>query len=122
MSATVQFGMLQRLKTQDFKNNTQAQGLQTELKNQISIFDQAKEAYDKVNGQGEQGVQASTGAFTQPSMSVNELENTMNEEQEKLEKLMTALTQEAEKDNTPQGENEDDKNKVKPKQFGGMMA
>ena len=44
-------------------------------------------------------------------------------QQEKLEKLMTQLQPEADKaNNQPQGENEDEKNKVKPKQFGSLMA
>ncbi len=119
---SVQFGMLQKLRTQDFQNNPQAKSIQQELNTQADIFTQAKSDYDKVAASGAEGSQGSTGAFTQPSMSVEELETKMNEEQEKLEKLMAALTQETEKKPETEAPNEDDKNKVKPKEFGGLMA
>ena len=122
MAPSVQFGMLQRLKTQDFTGNQAAKSIQTELNNQLTIFQEAKQNYEKVSASGEQGTSATTGAFAQTSMSVSELENKMQEEQEKLEKLMTQLQAEADKGNKPQGENEDDKNKIQPKQFGGLMA
>ena len=122
MTAGVQFGMLQKLKTQDFSTNPQAKSIQQELKSQADIFTQAKSEYDKVAQSGEEGTQATSGAFAQTSMSVEELETKMNEEQEKLEKLMQTLSKEAEKKPENNAPNEDDKNKVQPKQFGSLMA
>lgn len=119
---SVQFGMLQKLKTMDVQNNPQARIIQQELRTQADIFTEAKNAHDAVASSGEEGTQGTSGAFTQPSMSVEELETKMIEEQEKLERLMAALTEQTEakpKNDTP---NEDDKNKVKPKEFGGLMA
>ena len=55
-------------------------------------------------------------------MSVEELETKMNQEQEKLEKLMQTLNQEAEKKPENNTQNEDEKNKIQPKQFGSLMA
>lgn len=120
--SNVQFGMLQKLRTQEFQGNQQAKSIQTELNSQLNIFDEAKNAYEKASTNDTEGSQGSNGAFTQPTMSVEELETKMNEEQEKLEKLMNALSQEADKKPDTSGENEDDKNKVKPKEFGGLMA
>lgn len=122
MAPSVQFGMLQKLKTMDFQNNPQAKSIQQELKTQSDIFTEAKESYEKVAQNGDEGSQATTGAFAQTSMSVEELENKMNTEQEKLERLMQTLTQETEKKPDNSCANEDDKNKVKPKQFGSLMA
>ncbi len=123
MSTNVQFGMLQRIKTQDLKNNPKLQNLQTEIKTQTDIFTQAKDAYDKASqNDGQNGVQAQT--FSTPTMSVDELENQMNEAQAKLEQLQAAFTQEAgnKQDNPNSAPNEDDKNKIKPKSFSNMMA
>lgn len=119
---SVQFGMLQKLKTQDFKGNNQARSIQQELNTQSNVFDEAKAAYEKAATNGSEGTHATTGAFAQTSMSVEELETKMNEEQEKLERLMATLSEQS--DNKPEAapENEDDKNKVKPKEFGGLMA
>lgn len=119
---SVQFGMLQKLKTQDFKGNNQARSIQQELNTQSNVFDEAKTAYEKANTNGSDGTQATTGAFAQTSMSVEELEDKMNEEQEKLEKLMAALSGETDKKTESTPENDDEKNKVKPKEFGGLMA
>lgn len=122
MSAQVQFGQLSKLKAMDLKKNPQAQSIQKELQSQATIFEQAQQAYEAAAQNGE-GTQATTGAFAQSAMSVDELQAEMDKQQEKLEKLMTQLQPEADKaNNQPQGENEDDKNKVKPKQFGSLMA
>ena len=119
---SVQFGMLQKLKTMDIQNNPQAKSIQQELKSQADIFTQAKSNYEQVAKSGEEGSQATSGAFGQTSMSVEELEQKMNEEQEKLERLMQAMTRETEKKPENEAPNEDDKNKVKPKEFGSLMA
>ncbi|MBS4760005.1 MAG: hypothetical protein KHX03_04835 [Clostridium sp.] len=124
MSTNVQFGMLQRIKTQDLKNNPKLQNLQTEIKTQTDIFTQAKEDYDKASQNDNQGGTVQAQTFSTPTMSVDELEEKMNEAQEKLEKLQATLAQETggKQDNTNGPENEDEKNKVKPKSFGNMMA
>ena len=99
------------------------ENLQTEIKTQTDIFTQAKDAYDKASqNDGQNGVQAQT--FSTPTMSVDELENQMNEAQAKLEQLQAAFTQEAgnKQDNPNSAPNEDDKNKIKPKSFSNMMA
>lgn len=119
---SVQFGMLQRLKTQDFNGNNQAVSLQRELNTQSDVFTEAKAAYEKAAANGTEDSQGTTGAFAQTTMSVDELETKMNEEQEKLEKLMAALSEQSDKKPEGAQENEDDKNKVKPKEFGGLMA
>ena len=122
MSAQVQFGQLSKLKAMDLKKNPQAQSIQKELQSQATIFEQAQQAYEAAAQNGE-GTQATTAAFAQSAMSVDELQAEMDKQQEKLEKLMTQLQPEADKaNNQPQGENEDEKNKVKPKQFGSLMA
>ena len=122
MSAQVQFGQLSKLKAMDLKKNPQAQSIQKELQSQATIFEQAQQAYEAAAQNGE-GTLATTGAFAQSAMSVDELQAEMDKQQEKLEKLMTQLQPEADKaNNQPQGENEDEKNKVKPKQFGSLMA
>ena len=122
MTQGVSFGMLQKLKTQDFQNNPQAKSIQQELKTQSDIFTEAKESYEKVAQNGDEGSQGTTGAFAQTSMSVEELETKMNQEQEKLEKLMQTLNQEAEKKPENNTQNEDETNKIQPKQFGSLMA
>ena len=122
MTQGVSFGMLQKLKTQDFQKNPQAKSIQQELKTQSDIFTEAKESYEKVAQNGDEGSQGTTGAFAQTSMSVEELETKMNQEQEKLEKLMQTLNQEAEKKPENNTQNEDEKNKIQPKQFGSLMA
>ncbi len=119
---SVQFGMLQKLKTLDLTGNQQAKSIQQELNTQSDIFTDAKNAYEKATTNGSEGSQGSTGAFSQPSMSVEELENKMIEEQEKLEKLMAALTEQTDKKQEPSAPDKDEKNKVKPKEFGGLMA
>ena len=122
MSAQVQFGQLSKLKAMKMKKNPQAQSIQKELQSQATIFEQAQQAYEAA-AQNAEGTQATTGAFAQSAMSVDELQAEMDKRQEKLEKLMTQLQPEADKaNNQPQGENEDEKNKVKPKQFGSLMA
>ena len=122
MAPQVQFGQLSKLKAMDLKKNPQAQSIQKELQSQATIFEQAKQAYETAAQNGE-GTQATTGAFAQSAMSVDELQAEMDKQQENLEKLMTQLQPEADKaNNQPQGENEDEKNKVKPKQFGSLMA
>ena len=123
MSTNVQFGMLQRIKTQDLKNNPNLQSLQTEIKTQTDIFTEAKEAYEKASqGDGQNNVQAQT--FSTPTMSVEELETQMNEAQAKLEQLQAAFTQETgnKQDNSNGAPNEDDKNKIPPKSFSNLMA
>ena len=122
MSAQVQFGQLSKLKAMVLNKNTHAQSIQKELQSQATIFEQAQQAYEAAAQNGE-GTQATTGTFAQSAMSVDELQAEMDKQQEKLEKLMTQLQPEADKaNNQPQGENEDEKNKVKPKQFGSLMA
>lgn len=123
MSGQVQFGKLSQLKAIELKKNPQAQNLQKELQSQLTIFEQAKEAYETAEQSGDTGTQPSSGAFAQTSMSVAELEHTMNEEQEKLENLMASLEKASDKDQPQkQGEDDDEKNKVKPKEFNSFMA
>lgn len=123
----VNFGMLQKLKQADLQKNPALKNLQTEITVQTDIFTQAKQDYEKVSSGGNDnsgGPQAQT--FTQPTMSVEELQGKMDEAMEKLEKLQAALMQEV-KGNTgdeklPEGENKDDKEKIPPQGFSGMMA
>ncbi len=120
----VKFGMLQQIKTQDIKNNPKLQNLQTEIKTQTDIFTQAKQDYDKASvNDGQQAGGAQPQTFATPTMSVDELQDKMNEAQEKLEKLQATLAQETKGNEKPDGqENKDEKNKIKPGNFSGMMA
>lgn len=125
---SINFGMLQKIKQADLQKNPKLQNLQTEFKSQADIFTQAKQAYEKAEMNGDQenggGVQSQT--FAQPTMSVDELKSQMDEAMEKLEKLQATLMKEVGNNKgdpkAPEGEDKDDKNKVPPKGFSGMMA
>lgn len=124
----VNFGMLQKLKQADLQNNPKLQNLQTEFKSQADIFTQAKQAYEKaeINGDQENGGGVPAQTFTQPTMSVGELKSQMDEAMEKLEKLQATLMKEVGNNKgdqkAPEGDDKDEKNKVPPKSFSGMMA
>lgn len=121
---TVNFGMLQQIKTRDLKNNPKLQQIQSEIQNQTDIYTQAKLDYEKASANNDNGnAQPQAMAFSTPSFSVEELEDKMIDAQEKLEKLQATLAQEIKTDNnqnTP--EEKDEKNKVKSKSFAGLMA
>lgn len=115
----VQFGILQRLKTQDYSNNPEALKLQKDLKAQESIFDQAKDAYEDAVGESSGETGGSVVTFAGAPMSVEELEAAMLTEQEKLERLIAALQEQSDKPTTPPTDDDEDKgNDVKPKEFG----
>ena len=111
--------MLQAIKTKNIQNNPKAAQLQAQFNQQLTVFQEAEQAYK--TAESNNGEPMTAGAFAQVPMSIEELEAKMNEEQLKLERLMTAFNTETDKkvDTTPTKE---DKNKIQPKQAFTSLA
>lgn len=121
----IEFGMLQSIKAKSLSaKGANANQMKVNAEKAQSVFDE----YDKYKTQLAQAEQngGETGsttnvAFGSTSMSVDELQSKMTQCENEFKQYYAMMNEQPEQQ-LPQGENEDDKNKVKPKEFGGLMA
>lgn len=124
----IQFGMLQQLKAKGLKAQGANAGQQKlNVNNAESVFQQYEQYKTQLAEAEQNGGQTggSTGtAFGSTSLSVDELNAKMTELESEFNKYYTAMNDmPGEKpDNGDSKENDDEKNKLKPKEFGSMMA
>lgn len=124
----IKFGMLQQLKAKSMAaQGTNAAQARLNASNAETVFQQY-ERYKTQMADAEQNGGATASTTTMPfgdtSMSVAELQAKMDECVDEFNKYYMAMN-DIQTDNQQQGsnsENKDDKNKVKPKEFGSMMA
>ena len=122
----IEFGMLQQIKTKNLTaKGPQAGQLTQNIAKIENIFNQ-HEVYKAQLNQAEQngGETSSTAnmAFGTPAMSVAELESKMAECETEFAKYYAIINQSTEPQQTGSPENKDDKNKIPPKNFSGLMA
>lgn len=121
----IEFGMLQSIKAKSLSaKGANANQMKVNAEKAQSVFDE----YDKYKTQLAQADQngGETGsttnvAFGSTSMSVDELQSKMTQCENEFKQYYAMMNEQPE-NQAPQGENEDDKNKVKAKEFGGLMA
>lgn len=122
----IEFGMLQTIKAKGLNaKGPQAAQLQQNVAKAEDIFTQAKNTESQIaqadqNG-GETGSSTST-AFGETSMSVSDLQAQLAQYETEFNNLYAIVNNQPAEQQPQAGENEDDKNKVKPKEFGGLMA
>lgn len=122
----IEFGMLQAIKAKGLNaKGPQASQLQQKIAQAEDIFTQAKNTESQIaqaeqNG-GETGSTTSM-AFGQTSMSVGDLQSQLAQYETEFKNLYATVNNQPTEQQPQAGENEDDKNKVKPKEFGGLMA
>lgn len=124
----IKFGMLQQLKSKSMgAQGANSASAKLNVSNAESVFKQY-EKYKTQMAEAEQngGETASNTAmpFGNTSMSVSELQSKMDECVEEFNKYYMAMN-DVQGEKPQQGanpENKDEKNKIKPKEFGSMMA
>ena len=122
----IEFGMLQAIKAKSMS----AQGPQASQ--QRAKANEAQSIYDEYNQYKEQLAQAeqnggetgssSNVAFGSTSMSVDELQLKIEECENEFKQYYAMMNETPEAKPQQGGENEEEKNKVKPKEFGSLMA
>lgn len=122
----IEFGMLQSIKAKSLTaQGPQAGQQRANAANAENVFDEYnkyKEQLAQAEQNGGETGSTSNVAFGSTSMSVDELQAKMTECENEF-KQYYAMMNEISEAKPQQGiENEDDKNKVKPKEFGGLMA
>lgn len=123
----IQFGMLQDIKAKAMAaTGANAHTIKSSASSAESVFNEYKiyEAQaDGAQSNGGSTTGTSSAAFGSVSMSVDELEAKMAALEEEFARYYAIVNESSSgTNNNPQPENEDDKNKIKPKQFGSMMA
>lgn len=127
MTTGIQFGMLQTVKAKGLNATGPNASQQKQNAQKAESVFQEYEQYKTQLAQAEQNG-GETGAtqgntFAQTNMSVDDLQAKMDECVSEFNQYYTAMNNDKEaKPEQRNGENEDDKNKVKPKEFGSMMA
>ena len=124
----IKFGMLQKLKAKSMgAQGGNAAQVKLNASNAETVFQQY-EKYKAQMAEAEQNGGETAGATSMPfgntSMSVAELQAKMDECVEEFNKYYMAMN-DVQGEKAGQGanpENKDEKNKVKPKEFGSMMA
>lgn len=122
----IEFGMLQSIKAKGLNSKgAQANVQKANLDKAQNVFDEYEKyktqlAQAQENG-GETGSSTNV-AFGSTSMSVEELQAKMTECENEFKQYYAVMNEQPEAKQQPAGENEDDKNKVKPKEFGSLMA
>ena len=122
----IEFGMLQAIKAKSMS----AQGPQAAQ--QRAKANEAQSIYDEYNQYKEQLAQAeqnggetgssSNVAFGSTSMSVDELQLKIEDCENEFKQYYAMMNETPEAKPQQGGENEEEKNKVKPKEFGSLMA
>ena len=122
----IEFGMLQQVKAKGLKaKGPQVAQFQQNIAKIENIFNQ-HEAYKAQLGQAEQNggsTQSTTGtAFGSTSMSEAELQAKIAECEAQFAQYYAVINEQSKAEPTGSPENKDEKNKVPPKNFSGLMA
>lgn len=122
----IEFGMLQQVKSKGLMaKGPQANQFKQNLAKIENIFNQ-HEAYKAQLGQAEQngGATASTteNAFGSTSMSESELQAKIAECEAQFAQYYAVINEQSKSEPTGSPENKDEKNKIPPKNFSGLMA
>lgn len=122
----IEFGMLQSIKAKGLNaKGPQAAQLQQKVAQAEDIFTQAKNTESQIAQANDNGGETGTTtamAFGQTSMSVDDLQAQLTQYETEFAKLYATVNNQPAEQQPQAGENEDDKNKIKPKEFGGLMA
>lgn len=122
----IEFGMLQQIKAKNITANGSQGGQSaqtiTKAENIFQEYEQYKTQLTQAEQNGGETGSTSNMAFGTPSMSVAELEVKMAECEAEFAKYYAIMNQSAEPQPTGSPENKDDKNKIPPKNFSGLMA
>lgn len=121
----IEFGMLQQIKAKTYKANIQNNNSASNITKAENVFEKY-EQYKIQLAQAEQngGATESTTsyAFGTPSMSVAELEAKMAECEAEFAQYYAIMNEQSNTQPTVSPENKDEKNKIPPKGFSGLMA
>ncbi len=123
---TIEFGMLQSIKAKGLAaKGPQANQQKINADKAQTVFEQY-EQYKTQLAQAEQngGETGSTTnvAFGSTSMSVEDLQAKMEECENEFKQYYAIMNEQPQAQQQPAGKNEDEKNKIPPKEFGGLMA
>lgn len=122
----IEFGMLQAIKAKGLQaKGPNANQQKANIDKAQSVFDeyeQYKTQLAQANENGGETGSTTNMAFGATSMSVSELEAKMTECENEFKQYYAAMNEKPETQPQQGSENEDEKNKVKPKEFGGLMA
>ena len=124
----IKFGMLQQLKSKSMNaqggNSSQVKLNASNAENIFQQYEQYKKQMTDAEQNGGETASTTAMPFGNTSMSVSELQAKMDECVEEFNKYYMAMN-DIQGEKTQQGanpENKDEKNKIKPKEFGSMMA
>lgn len=123
----IEFGMLQSIKAKSLAGakGPQANQFKANAANAQNVFDEYnkyKEQLAQAEQNGGETGSSSNVAFGSTSMSVDELQAKMTECENEFKQYYAMMNEKPEAQAPQGGENEDDKNKIQPKEFGGLMA
>ena len=122
----IEFGMLQTIKAKSLNaTGPKAAQLQQNAAKAEDIFTQAKNTESQIaqaNDNGGETGSSTSMAFGQTSMSVEDLQAQLAQYETEFKNLYATINNQPAEQQPQAGENEDDKIKVKPKEFGGLMA
>ncbi len=122
----IEFGMLQSIKAKSMAAKGPQAGQQranaTNAENVFEQYNQYKEQLAKAEQNGGETGSSSNVAFGSTSMSADELQAKMTECENEFKQYYAMMNETPDAKPQQGGENEDDKNKVKPKEFGSLMA
>lgn len=121
----IEFGMLQSIKAKGLQaQGPNANQQKTTVDKAQSIFDEYEKYKTQLSQANENGGETGSTtnvAFGSTSMSADDIQAKMEELENEFAKYYTAMNEKPQAQ-PQQGENEDDKNRIQPKQFGGLMA
>lgn len=122
----IEFGMLQSIKAKGLgAKGPDANKQKANIDKAQNVFEEY-EKYKTQLGQAQQNGgetgSSSNVAFGSTSMSVSELQTKMTECENEFKQYYALMNEQQDAKPQQNGENEDDKNKIKPKEFGGLMA
>jgi len=122
---TIEFGMLQQIKTQSLIKSSQGAQIKQTATMAESVFDEYekyKSQLAQANENGGATPSTTNTAFGSPAMSVAELEAKMAECEAKFAEYYAIVNDQTGTTLTGSPENKDDKNKIQQKNFSGLMA
>lgn len=124
----IKLGMLQQLKSKSMNaqggNSSQVKLNASNAENIFQQYEQYKKQMTDAEQNGGETASTTAMPFGNTSMSVSELQAKMDECVEEFNKYYMAMN-DIQGEKTQKGanpENKDEKNKIKPKEFGSMMA
>ena len=123
----IEFGMLQSIKAKGLAaKGANVNQIRQNVSKAQSIFDEYNNYKNQlVSAQDNGGATVSTTnvAFGSASVSADDIQSKMQELEKEFKKYYTAMNQQTEaKPKETQGESKEEKEKVQPKNFGGLMA